>query len=240
MTTQKGLSIAHLATSVVPSTISTPTFSPFLMTPTTTTFMTSTPSGSTSPFSMSRRSTETHEGENESTMIKRRVVHSKIKLTIDAKLPVEMFDEFILAIETFEKEEKTTWDRDILPRETKVILRSQWLRWPHKLEDETWLNTTTIRFIQFMKAVQHSYFKTAPDSSFVETTTRIVSVLEKEKIYLTIANAVRQLVSLLSRFETAAVLDTDMSTMSTADLEQTKEAFKRNILPPQRKWVVES
>ena len=112
-----------------------------------------------------------------------------------------------------------------------MILRSQWLRWPHKLEDETWLNSTTIRFIQFMKAVQHSYFKTAPDSSFVETSTRIVSVLEKEKVYLTVANAVRQLESLLSRFETAAVLDTDMSTMSTADLEQTKEAFKRNVLP---------
>ena len=93
------------------------------------------------------------------------------------------------------------------------------------------MTATTSRFIQFITSVQHSYFKKAADSSFVESTTRIIYALEKEKIYITVVSAVKLLEALSGRFESAAVLETDLSIMSTADLERINESFKTNFQP---------
>ena len=94
-----------------------------------------------------------------------------------------------------------------------------------------WETTSTTRFIEFIKAIQHKYFKNTVDSVFVEPSTRISQVLESGKIILTPSTGVRHLEILLSKFEEAGVLRTVMSDLQASELESIKTTFKECILP---------
>ena len=94
-----------------------------------------------------------------------------------------------------------------------------------------WESISTERFIEFIKAIQHKYFKNTVDSVFVEPSTRISQVLESGKIILTPSTGVRHLEILLSKFEEAGVLRTVMSDLQASELESIKTTFKECILP---------
>jgi hypothetical protein len=135
------------------------------------------------------------------------------------------------SIKAFESDEQVQWKRETLPAATKSVLRSQWTRWKYKEPGEDWLTMPTDRFLQFIKSVMHSYFKEAVDSGLTDPYIRIIQVLTKEKIFLEATTAVRQLEELGGAFEEAEVFNTDMSKFNSLELEQTKSAFRENIVP---------
>jgi len=145
-----------------------------------------------------------------------------------------MFDKFIDLIRGFEQDEGIKWNRQCLAKATQTILRSQWRQWKFKQPGEQWKTTSTERFIEFIKAIQHIYFKNTVDSIFVEPSTRIIQVLGTGETVLTPSTGVRKLESLLGRFEEACVLQTDMSGLQASELEQIKTAFRESVRTEQR------
>jgi len=164
----------------------------------------------------------------------RSINHSRIRFTIDDNSTASMFDKFIDLIRGFEQDEGIKWNRQCLAKATQTVLRSQWRQWRFKLPGEQWEHTSTERFIEFIKAIQHIYFKNTVDSIFVEPSTRIIQVLGTGETVLTPSTGVRKLESLLGRFEEACVLQTDMSGLQASELEQIKTAFRESVRTEQR------
>ena len=124
-------------------------------------------------------------------------------------------DTFVNEVRNFETDEGSQWNRGNLSPTTQEILRSQWTNWGFRDHDTDWKSTPSLKFFEFMKAVQHSYFPySTPDSSYVEAVTRIVQVLEKEPIKICPLKGVRPLQQLAGRFNAANVLECKLAALN--------------------------